>query len=93
MRRNEDSGRTVVGRQRYKGTAVKWLDCIHIECSKDWEETRTTPDAVRITTSPRALAPSGTQLALAAADYDVEIHDGEGCIKNEHVLGVNIKAR
>jgi hypothetical protein len=41
----------VVGRQRYKGTAVKWLNCIHIECSNDWEEMATFPDAAGIMTS------------------------------------------
>ena len=91
----------VVGRQRYKGTAVNWLDCINIERNKDWDEAKMFPDAARVTTI------KGT-IGYIAADYhlkllahlvdntaqyhcEVEIDDGEGCINNEYVLDVKIK--
>jgi hypothetical protein len=58
----------VVGRQRCKGTAVKWLNCIHIECSNDWEEMATSPDAARIMTSKGTIG-----YILVAADYHLKL--------------------
>jgi hypothetical protein len=43
-------------------------DCIHIKCSNDWEETATTPDAARITTSKGSLG-----YKLVAADYHLKL--------------------
>jgi hypothetical protein len=53
----------VVGRQRYKRTAVNTLDCINIKRSKDWDEATTLPDAARITTI------RGTIRYIAADDH------------------------
>ena len=61
MRRNEGSGR---GSSALQGNGSKMADCIHIKCSNDWEETATTPDAARITTSKGSIG-----YKLVAADY------------------------
>ena len=95
----------VVGRQRCKGTAVKWLNCIHIECSNDWEEMATSPDAARIMTSKGTIG-----YILVAADYhlkllaylvdnteeylcEAEVDDDEECVNNKNVLDVIITVR
>ena len=42
-------------------------DCIHIECSNNWEETATSPDAARIATSKSSIG-----YILLAADYHLK---------------------
>jgi hypothetical protein len=90
----------VVGRAHYTGGKVRTSDKILLERHPDWPEVKRDPNAVRCS------GQRGT-IGFIAADYhlkllsdlmhkdhgEVEINDGESCIKNEYVLVVNIKAR